>query len=745
MEADATLDVPQQQRDSTGEPAKPRRRKKKVARAPGEETVPMQTVIAVKQQLEDLEGSYREQMAEQERMVRRLKSKLKKQKAQIENAQQVAVDAAASEPMGSEADVGAQLKKANLEILGLRRELEGRDKECLKLREALRSAKKESDSVVSAPPSLMRKGTKTLGPTVSGSDVPPSPESSTVEAPMLQDTQSVLDLSHRRTGFSPAYFGELSELMSSSNALRSVNFSFTKLGTKGATMLGGALKGQNSIQAVTLERCSISDSGIVAFADGLAHNRNITLLSLKSNRCGVTGAKALATAVQNHVSLASLDVSQCQIRPDGCSAIAAASCTAPNLSYLALSGNDMSAAGIKSLAAGLVSSSLTSLDVDGCKAPEESLVALFEVVPKSPLSFLNVSRNQCGGTGAMGSLASTLKHPSCKLEEIVLVGCGLQDDSSALVCAALGSADSLHNVSLWGAVLGKAGASALSAALPQSSLVVLDIRGTSLGIEGVQILARGIATASSLVSMDVSGNNLGAKGAAALAAAVSKSVSLGTLLANGNNFGNEGIKALAVGLKEATALRELSLQLNFLDDNGMENVSLLLANVPALTSLDLAFNHIGAAGLREIVASLGRLESLSLEGNVIGGEGAQLLEDSVSRMVHLNLSLNNLRQEGARAIGRLLQKCQLQQLDLRKNGFDSEGAVVISGALRLNQTLTSLDLSENRIAERGAALLAESLQLCRKLKLLDVSKNPLGEEGEASLRKAEKTVIFESD
>ncbi len=158
------------------------------------------------------------------------------------------------------------------------------------------------------------------------------------------------------------------------------------------------------------------------------------------------------------------------------------------------------------------------------------------------------------------------------------------------------------------------------------------------------------------------------------------------------------------------------------------------------------------------------------KGNNVGGEGAQLLEEA-TQLKHLNLSMNNLRQEGARAIARLLQRCVLTRIDLRKNGFDSDGAVAISAALRLNQTLTMLDLSDNRITDRGAVSLAgdkrkreekkekksnmvllciETLQLCRQLKLLDVGKNPLGEEGERKIRQAAQfqklcKVIYEQD
>lgn len=710
-----------------------RKRVRKKSLKPQTATVPLETVLALKQQLEELEKSYQEELASQQAVMKKLKQKLKKEKAKAKTN-------VTSESVPATKEDGPEvLKKANLEILQLRDELETKEKQFSKMRQSLRAAQSELENVRKATPSMKEPSTPQLLNVSVGGMMETSDEVG------FLDNQSVLDLSSRRNNLSSKVVVDLCNRIKISTALLSINLSRTKVGAKSAAALGQALRSQGTVQSLTLERCSLTDASITQLADGMRGNRCITVLSLKGNRMSTSGSKALAAVIAEHPTLASLDVSLCGMKSDHCVVIATAACLAPILNYVSLSGNEVGVAGAKALANGIAESKITSLDVDACQIADEGVVALLESIRKSRVTHLNLSRNPCGSKAVASVLGSVVGSASSKLVEVVLIGCGLSDEACAQLGAALKSSPSLRHLSLWGAHMDAQANAAFRDGLSASVLAFLDLRGTGLGAAGLKNLAQGLKGAAALETLDVSGNNLGAEGGGILGEIISKSKSVTVLFANGNNFGNEGIRSLFAALEQNRVLKELSVELNMIDDGGMPAAARLLGSSNAIVSINFGFNHIGPAGIRELTPFLGKLESLSLESNNVGGEGAQLLEDSAQQLKYLNLSLNNLRHEGARAIARLIQKCALAKLDLRKNGFDNDGVIAISASLRLNQTLTSLDLSENRISERGATSLAETLQLSRQLKMLLLCSNPLGDEGERKLRAAmttQKTVIL---
>lgn len=90
----------------------------------------------------------------------------------------------------------------------------------------------------------------------------------------------------------------------------------------------------------------------------------------------------------------------------------------------------------------------------------------------------------------------------------------------------------------------------------------------------------------------------------------------------------------------------------------------------------------------------------------------------------------------------LLQKLNLQVLNLARNQMGTEGIRAFVNVFESLKSLTSLDLSSNFIGAGGAAVLAPALLNLKKLHSLNLSYNRLGAHGAAaiapSLRKLEK-------
>lgn len=121
---------------------------------------------------------------------------------------------------------------------------------------------------------------------------------------------------------------------------------------------------------------------------------------------------------------------------------------------------------------------------------------------------------------------------------------------------------------------------------------------------------------------------------------------------------------------------------------------------------------------------------LDLHGCGIRCAGTKVLCPNLpAQLTHLDLSSNYISNTGCLAIGNwLLDKAfQLQELRLRGNRIEDEGAVHLSEGLGKCQRLELLDLAENQLEDSGAQALAEALTLCPGLQELDFSFNAIAD------------------
>ena len=88
MEPAPTIVAPESGASEAGASAnlRPKRRTRRKGTATRGESVPLETVVALRDQLESLERSFQEDLAAHERLVKKLKSKLKRQKVLVKAA-----------------------------------------------------------------------------------------------------------------------------------------------------------------------------------------------------------------------------------------------------------------------------------------------------------------------------------------------------------------------------------------------------------------------------------------------------------------------------------------------------------------------------------------------------------------------------------------------------------------------------------------------------------------------------------
>lgn len=140
--------------------------------------------------------------------------------------------------------------------------------------------------------------------------------------------------------------------------------------------------------------------------------------------------------------------------------------------------------------------SLQSLVICGCSIGDAGLCSLMEKLPEG-LQHLDCSHNRAVGKRGWVAVGKGLRQLQ-KLEELVLKGCHMGDDSVAVIGSHLPSMPALVSVDLEANKLGVPGARSLAAALPQcASLRKMRVgQNFGIGIEGQEVLEQGVRQCS---------------------------------------------------------------------------------------------------------------------------------------------------------------------------------------------------------------------------------------------------------
>jgi len=180
--------------------------------------------------------------------------------------------------------------------------------------------------------------------------------------------------------------------------------------------------------------------------------------------------------------------------------------------------------------------------------------------------------------------------------------------------------------------------------------------------------------------------------------------------------GSNVVEYLADALSTSTHIANLDLKGCGIRCSGTR---VLCPNLPAqLTLLDLSSNYISNAGCVAIGSWLSdkafQLQELRLRGNRIEDEGAIHLSDGLGkcqRLEILDIGENQLEDSGAQALSDALQLCQvLQEVDFSFNAIADAAAPSIASLITALPTLTKINLNHNAISTSGSKILAQGAQ-----------------------------------
>jgi len=123
------------------------------------------------------------------------------------------------------------------------------------------------------------------------------------------------------------------------------------------------------------------------------------------------------------------------------------------------------------------------------------------------------------------------------------------------------------------------------------------------------------------------------------------------------------------------------------------------------------------------------ITEIDLRGNGFDSDGLYALVQALKTMPKvqkLNLRGNTCRNEGIEALADFLKtNTTITTLNLNENNLGTPGALQIANALTVNKTLTEVDLSLNYIDDKGGKAIAEALDANKTLKILNMSGNEI--------------------
>ncbi|KAI9094607.1 hypothetical protein DFS34DRAFT_716600 [Phlyctochytrium arcticum] len=244
------------------------------------------------------------------------------------------------------------------------------------------------------------------------------------------------------------------------------------------------------------------------------------------------------------------------------------------------------------------------------------------------------------------------------------------------------------------------------------NLVELDLSDNAFGPAGAGPLQRLLINNRHIQVLRLNNNGLGIDGARLISEALIKAAernkeegrksSLRVVVAGRNRMENKGIEHLSKAYEAHTeSLQEIRMPQNSIRPEGITLLMKSLANCEGLEHLDLqdnTFTQPGAKALAEALPRWKNLKILHVGDCLLSAAGSlevlKALTHAHTSLQKLYLGFNEIDTEGAGCVaGMLINKTNLDLLDLNGNAFDPEGDAVrdIKRVLLENNTADALD------------------------------------------------------
>ena len=423
-----------------------------------------------------------------------------------------------------------------------------------------------------------------------------------------------------------------------------------------------------------------------------------------------------------------------------------------NLSNLNISHNEINKQVVDDIAQLLSQiSMLTELDLS-CNNLQatEAVKLLSEVKNISSCTKLNFNNSDINGKAAR--YIATFFCNNTLLKELNLSHSNLQTEDAIIICNAMSNLRCLTKLNISNNGIDGKAADDIAVFLSQNILLEeLDICYNNLGAISSLHIFHAMKRLSSLIKLnlcsigltdnaandivtvlnnnielqdlDLSHNNLQAIGATTIFKMASNK-NLHKFNISHNNI-NDDVKFLELFLSGNTNLKEIDFSHNNLQATGIKKVC--KTNLTTFEKFDISHNSItidAADDLGAFLACNYGLQQIDLSGNKLEKSGYESIFKHLQliNLISLKISYSSHMNEAVYQLADfLLQKENLQEIDLSHNSFSVSHTIVIFSGMTNISNLVTIDVSHNMINYEGGYELAAVLSHNTRLKDINLS------------------------
>ncbi|XP_054977642.1 NACHT, LRR and PYD domains-containing protein 12-like isoform X1 [Sorex araneus] len=416
---------------------------------------------------------------------------------------------------------------------------------------------------------------------------PMAPDLTVTESPlhflcqtMLTSCCKVRELKLIFCHFTYSYGKDLASVLETSQCLAELEFTKCTLEDSAMQFLCGGYKQSNSsLQIVRMYRCLISTASCGMLAAFVSRSEWLTELELSETKLEVTALKLLFEGLKAPTCKLQKFSLSGSLHPETsetvCEYLSSVLICNTYLIELNLSENPLGDTAVKHLCEGLrhPNCSIEILDLNTCLLTDASCLHLSSFLQANKtLRELFLFSNALGDTGVQ-YLCEPLKHPECKLENLVLSECSLSAASCEALAQVLSSSQNLTRLLLINNKIEDSGVKLLCEGLkqPDCQLQNLGLWTCSLRGECCEDLSNAFYTNEHLIELDLTDNALGDKAMQALCEGLKHpSCKLQTLWLANCQLTDDCCEALAAALLENENLISLDLCGNDIKDFGVQ-------------------------------------------------------------------------------------------------------------------------------------------------------------------------------
>ena len=363
---------------------------------------------------------------------------------------------------------------------------------------------------------------------------------------------------------------------------------------------------------------------------------------------------------------------------------------------------------------------LEELELPGCSIGEDGIKLLFESLKEnSTLLTLGLRNTDLGDNGAV-KLAAVINHTS--IQYLDISHCSVKEEGMLAIITALETNRNLRKFHAADNQLGDSGAVAMAEAINNTSLEALDISNCQVGERGMVAIASALTTNKSITFLKLDSNHeITQCSELAFTKMLLRNTTLKSMQVN--------IPLFHVHQDTAQTLQDESAS-DFYHDIKMSSI-ILIVETPSSSGLGQALwsgnmkeaeeilqLHQPPSGVSIICLRMSTNSWLvDYDRRTIEEKDEGLIEmrrilsrpETWANLTRLDLSSKRLGNVGACLLAELLNKTQLQDLDVSSCNIGEEGIIKLAHALSTNTTIKCLAIGGNMISDKGLDALFDAL------------------------------------